>query len=196
MRARSFTTFQAASICDVYPSTVICWIKQKKMRAYTTPGGHRRILKPDIIDFLKRYNMPVPNHLISEGNRVLIVEDDPAVGKLLCKALRRASAGLDVQWTQDGIGALLALAKEPPDLLVLDVVLPVVDGASVLSSLRSDPATRSIRVVGITGKRLPPEKLRFMQRHTDAFFHKPFDMNEFVRQVTKLLRVPAEAALP
>ena len=195
MREKSYTTFQVARICDVYPSTVISWIKQKKMAAYTTPGGHRRILKPDLVDFMKRYNLPMTDELLRERSRVLIVEDDPVVGKLLWKALRSSSNSFDVELTPDGVGALLALAKNPPDLLVLDVVLPVVDGASVLASLREDPQTRQIKVVGITGKRLPPDKLRYMRRHTEAFFLKPFKLDEFVRKVVDLLDVPAEARL-
>jgi excisionase family DNA binding protein len=192
MREKSYTTFQAAKICDVYPSTVISWINQGKMRAYTTPGGHRRIIKSDLVDFMKKYNLPMSAELLRGRSRVLIVEDDPVVGKLLWKTLRGASRAFDVEWTRDGVGALLALNKNLPDILVLDVVLPVVDGVSVLASLRSDPQARSIKVIGITGKNLPPDKLRFMRRHTDAFFLKPFDLKKFVGKVLDLLNVPAE----
>ena len=190
MREKSYTTFQVARICDVYPSTVISWINQNKMRAHTTPGGHRRIVKADLVDFMKKYNLPMSAELLRERSRVLIVEDDPVVGKLLWKALRNASPSFDVDWLRDGVRALLALNKNPPDILVLDVVLPVVDGASVLASLRSDPQMRSIKVVGITGKHLPPDKLRFMRRHTEAFFLKPFNVEKFVAKVLDLLNVP------
>jgi excisionase family DNA binding protein len=194
MKEKSYTTFQIARICDVYPSTIITWIKKNKLRAYTTPGGHRRVLKGDLVEFMKRFNLPMTDDLLREHGRVLIVEDDLVVGRLLEKALKRASPALDVEWIQDGVAALLVLANNPPDILVLDVVLPVVDGASVLASLRSSPQTHAVKVVGITGKRLPPDKLRYMRRHTEAFFFKPFDLNEFVRKVLGLLKVPAETA--
>lgn len=196
MREKAYTTFQVADICDVYPSTVISWIKQKKMKAYTTPGGHRRILKPDLMDFLKRYNLPIPEELGSLRHRILIVDDDPVVGKLLQKTLQRTARNFDVNWTPDGVGALLALSKNPPDLLVLDVVLPVVDGASVLASLRADPQTRAIKVVGMTGKRLPPEKLKFMKSRTNAFFLKPFDLDSFSRKIASLLALPIDEREP
>jgi len=92
---------------------------------------------------------------------------------------------------QDGVGALLAISKNPPDVLVLDVVLPVVDGACVLASLRGDPQTRAIKVVGITGRHLPPDKLFYMRRHTEAFFLKPFDLEKFVGKILDLLDIPA-----
>lgn len=191
MREKSYTTFQAAKICDVYPSTVISWINQNKMRAHTTPGGHRRIIRSDLVVFMKKYKLPMSAELLRERSRVLVVEDDPVVGRLLWKALRRSSPSFDVDWLRDGVGALLALNQNPPDILVLDVVLPVVDGASVLASLRNNPQTRSIKVIGITGKHLPPDKLRFMRRHTEAFFLKPFDLEKFAAKVLDLLNVPA-----
>ncbi|HAF95341.1 MAG TPA: hypothetical protein DER10_00140 [Elusimicrobia bacterium] len=191
MREKSYTTFQAAKFCDVYPSTVISWVNQNKMRAYTTPGGHRRIIKSDLVDFMKEYKLPIAAELLRRRSRVLIVEDDLIVGRLLLKALRRASRSFDVDWMQDGVGALLAISKNPPDVLVLDVVLPVVDGACVLASLRGDPQTRAIKVVGITGRHLPPDKLFYMRRHTEAFFLKPFDLEKFVGKILDLLDIPA-----
>ena len=190
MREKSYTTFQVARLCDVYPSTVISWVNQDKLRAHTTPGGHRRIIKSDLVAFMKKYKLPMSAELLRERSRVLIVEDDPVVGRLLWKALRNASPSFDVEWLRDGVGALMALNKNPPDILVIDVVLPVVDGASVLASLRGDPQLRSIKVIGITGKTLPPEKLRFMRRHTEAFFLKPFDLEKFTAKVLDLLNVP------
>ncbi|MFH1725422.1 MAG: response regulator [Elusimicrobiota bacterium] len=192
MNEKTYTTFQVARFCDVYPSTVISWVKQNKIEAYATPGGHRRIRKSDLLEFLKKFKLPISDELREPSNRILIVEDEPAVGRMIKKALQRASSEFAVEWTQDGVGALLALAKDPPDLIILDVVMPVVDGARVLASLRADPATRGIKVVGITGKRLPPAKLQFMRRHTEAFYVKPFDIRLFTRRVLSLLGVSAE----
>ena len=61
--------------------------------------------------------------------------------------------------------------------------------------MRCDEATKRIKVIGITGKRLPPEKLAFMKRHADAFFYKPFDVLQFARRAADLLGIarPAEA---
>lgn len=55
-----FTTFEVSNFCQVNISTVIHWIKTDKLKAYRTPGGHRRICKEDFITFLKKYNMPIP----------------------------------------------------------------------------------------------------------------------------------------
>lgn len=183
------TTFEAAKICGVYPTTIINWIKQGRLKAYTTPGGHRRILQPDLAAFMERYGMPGSERLRQSRRGVMIVEDDPVVGSLLKKAFQREAGDMEVQWMRNGIEALIALGKAPPDLVILDVVMKVVDGARVLSTLRSDPKTKGIRVIGITGKTLSPEKLRFMKRHTEAFYHKPFDVKELIRKSLALLNL-------
>lgn len=188
MREKTFTTFQVAEICGVYPSTVINWVKRNQLPAYTTPGGHRRILESDLQAFLEKYKFPMPEWLPLGKRRVLVVEDDPAVGQLLLKAFKRAAPELEVRWLKDGVEALLALGQEPPDLVVLDVVMPNVDGGHVLATIRSSANTARTRVIGITGKRLAPEKLEYMEKNTDAFFLKPFDVKALCDKGLSLLR--------
>ena len=192
-----YTTFQIAELCGVQPTTIIQWVKQKRMKAYVTPGGHRRVRESDLLKFLKQYEFPIPEELMGrKGRRILVVEDDPSVGRLLEKALGEAMGGdAEVEWIQDGIEALLVLGKKPADLVILDVVMPVVDGARVLATLRSDPRTAKTKVIGITGKRLGPEKLKFMQNHTDAFYYKPFDLHEIVQESKRLLGRPGSRRL-
>ena len=55
---KTYTTFQIADICNVRPTTIIKWANQQRIKAYTTPGGHRRIRESDLLDFLKKYNFP------------------------------------------------------------------------------------------------------------------------------------------
>ena len=192
-----YTTFQIAELCGVQPTTIIQWVKQKRMKAYVTPGGHRRVRESDLLKFLKHYGFPIPEELMGrKGWRVLVVEDDLSVGRLLERALGEAMGGeAEVEWIRDGIEALLVLGKKPADLVILDVVMPVVDGARVLATLRSDPRTAKTKVIGMTGKRLGPEKLKFMQNHTDAFYYKPFDLHEIVQESKRLLGRPGSRQL-
>ncbi|RLD16155.1 MAG: hypothetical protein DRI36_06100, partial [Caldiserica bacterium] len=61
MSEKTFTTFDIAKILDVYPSTVAKWIDKGELNAFTTPGGHRRVRKSDLVSFLKKHNIPVPD---------------------------------------------------------------------------------------------------------------------------------------
>lgn len=189
MAEQTYTTFQIARICGVRPTTIIKWVNRKEIKAYVTLGGHRRVLRSDLIKFLKENNFPIPEELMTIQKKILVVEDDEAVGKLIQTSLQKISDGIEVKWTQDGIEALLTVSDYLPDLIILDVVMPVVDGSRVLSTLRSDAKTRNIKVIGITGEHLPSEKIDFIKSHTEGFFFKPFDMNEFVQKVVAVLNV-------
>jgi excisionase family DNA binding protein len=188
-KERTYTTFQIADFCNVRPTTVIKWANQSRIKAYTTPGGHRRIKESDLLDFLKKYNIPVPSELTDGGKKVLIVEDESDIGQLLMRTFQRSSKELQVQWTRDGVEGLLAVGQTSPDLVVLDVEMPLVDGARVLATLQSDPKTKNIKIIGMTGKRLEDEKLSFMRDHTDAFFFKPFKVGDLVSKGLELLKI-------
>lgn len=189
-REKTFTTFQIAEICNVRPTTVIKWANQSRIKAYTTPGGHRRVKESDLLSFLKKYGIPIPDDLSIAGRKkVLIVEDEPDVGQLLVRTLQKAGENLEIQWVHDGVEGLLAVGQSTPDLIILDVEMPLVDGARVLATLRSDPKTKDIKIIGITGKKLDDDKLRYMKDHTDDFHFKPFKVSELVTRAMELLNV-------
>lgn len=189
MKEQTYTTFQVADICNVQPSSVIKWAKQNKIRAFTTPGGHRRIRYSDLLDFMNQYGFPIPDELGGERKKILIIEDDSSIAKMLQKTLQNTSSEFDIEIKEDGLEALLCLGSQKPHLIVLDVVMPLIDGARVLSTLKADPSTKNIPVIAITGKRLPPEKLKFMQLNTNAFYLKPFDVEEVAKKIATLLHI-------
>ena len=189
-KERTFTTFQIADICNVRPTTVIKWANQNRIKAHTTPGGHRRIKESDLLAFLRKYNIPVPEEMAAAGRKkILIVEDEPDIGQLLVRTFQKASKEVTVQWTRDGVEGLLSVGQSTPHLVILDVETPLVDGARVLATLRSDPKTKDTKVIGMTGKELEDEKLRFMRDHTDAFYFKPFKVAELSKKAFELLKV-------
>ena len=65
-----YTTHQVSKFCGVYPTTVINWVEEEKLPAYTTPGGHRRIKRDDLIKLMKKNNMPIPEELAKESMRL------------------------------------------------------------------------------------------------------------------------------
>lgn len=192
MPFKTYTTFKAAHLVGVQPTTIIKWAREKKLKVYTTVGGHRRILHSDLIDFMKHYKLPIPPELQSYQSRILIVDDDDTVGPMLKKSLQGVLKEVKVDWIKDAVEALIAVGKNPPDLIILDVVMPVMDGARVLATFRADPVTSKVKVIGMTGKKLSPEKLKFMQSNTDEFILKPFKMDEFIEKVAKLLKYDLE----
>src|SRR5688500_2835728 len=103
--ARLFTTFETAKACGAYHTTVINWINKGMLKARVTPGGHRRVALPDLLEFMRRFEMPIPHDLTDRPKRVLIVEDDPAVQRLIKRTLSELPS-IDLQACDNGLQAL------------------------------------------------------------------------------------------
>jgi excisionase family DNA binding protein len=189
MNRRSFyTTFEVGAICEVNPTTVQNWVKEKKLKAYATPGGHRRIRRSDLVSFLQQFDMPLPSELRSGRTSVLIVDDEKAVRDLLVSAVASWDDELDIRTAPSGVEALLAIGESKPDLLVLDVMMPGMNGIEVCRKLKSSSGTRKIKIIAITGKPEPEIRERTLKAGADVFLAKPFDMKAFRDASLKLIR--------
>lgn len=192
-RQKVFTTFEAGRICGVVHTTIINWVNKGLLKAHTTPGGHRRIALPDLIDLMNRFHMPVPADLATRRRKALIVEDDPAVQRMLCRALAPLE-DLDVDTCAGGLEALVRIGREAPDLLVLDIRIPQVDGFEVLRLLRASEQTRPIRIVVVTGEALSREQESQLREDADELFRKPIEVSELRARAAQLLDLEVPAA--
>jgi CheY-like chemotaxis protein len=183
-----FSTFEAGRVCGVVHTTVINWVNKGLLKAHTTPGGHRRIALADLVDFMRRFEMPIPEDLSGRRRRILVAEDDPAVQRMLRRALS-ALEGVEVEACASGLEALISIGREAPDLLVLDIRIPQVNGFEVLKVLRANAQTRPVRIVVVTGEALPREDEAVLRRDADAFFRKPVELAAFRRRAAELLEL-------
>lgn len=183
---RHFTTFEVGRICGVFHTTVINWVNKGKLKAHTTPGGHRRIALPDLLEFMRRFEMPIPEGLAHRNRRVMVVEDDESVRKLLANAVKPIS-GVEVEACASGLQALIAIGKEAPDVLLLDIRIPEVDGLEVIRVLRANEQLRPMKIIAITGEPLEPREAEFIKAHADHLFRKPFVTAQVRKRVAELL---------
>lgn len=186
-----FTTFQAAKACGVYHTTVINWVNTGRLKAHSTPGGHRRIRHEDLIDFMNRFSMPLPPDLLLCAKRILIVEDDPSVQRMLQRTLGSIDE-VAVDSCCGGIEALIAIGRQMPDILVLDIRIPQVNGLEVCRILKSNPQTNPIKIIAVTGEALTEAEEGFLIDNTEAFFHKPLSTDSLRKTVAELLEQPAQ----
>lgn len=122
-------------------------------------------------------------------SKVLVVDDEPDAVELVAFNLKKA--GFDVASAEDGLTAL-EKAKLLPDLIVLDVMLPRMDGLEVCRSLRRDPKTSAIPIVMLTAKGSELDRVLGLELGADDYLTKPFSPRELVLRIKKLLR-PREA---
>jgi CheY-like chemotaxis protein len=119
------------------------------------------------------------------ARRVLVVEDSAVIQRLISVCLR--PAGFEVDTRDDGPSGLDAALADPPDLLILDVGLPKMDGWAVLERIRSDPRTERLRVLVLTAHAQEETRRRADQGGADAFITKPFRPDDLRRVATELL---------
>lgn len=124
--------------------------------------------------------------------RVLVVEDSQVIQRLIEVCLR--PAGFQVETRDDGPSGLEAALENPPDLLILDVGLPRMDGWEVLSRLRADERTVNLTVLVLTAHAQEETRQRADRGGADAFLTKPFRPNDLRRVATQLIEDGAQAS--
>jgi DNA-binding response OmpR family regulator len=164
---------------------VINWIEQELLSSYRTPGGHRRIRRDDLLAFLRKHNIPVPPSLTSEQFKILIVEDEDDIVKMLSLLFKRQEV-YEVSSSSDGITALIDIGRLHPDLMVLDIMIPGVDGLEVCRRIKDDPTNRTA-IIAISGK--PEMEAKVLKAGADRFLAKPLDLDKLLEESKRLLRI-------
>jgi len=118
--------------------------------------------------------------------RILVVDDDPDILQFV--RLNLELDGFDVDLAGGGREALEMAAAAPPDLMLLDVMMPEIDGLTVLRRLRSDPGTANIPVIVLTARSLAEDRVKGLDLGADDYITKPFDLEELIARVRTVLR--------
>jgi DNA-binding response OmpR family regulator len=117
---------------------------------------------------------------------VLIVDDDEAVRDLLRICLK--IEGYNVMTASDGLQALTLLRRRKPDLVVLDIYMPILDGWSVLEAIRTDESLKELPVIMLTIERSPASIIRSWKEGVDCFISKPFDPQDIIAIIRRILQ--------
>jgi two-component system phosphate regulon response regulator PhoB len=120
---------------------------------------------------------------VSERIRVLVAEDDPDLSMFLRDALE--AEGMEVQLAPDGAAALLAVGADPPDLVLLDLELPDLDGLDVLSAVRK---RGQLPVIVLSGRRMEEDRIAGLELGADDYVVKPFSARELAARIRSVLR--------
>ena len=179
---RLFTTGYVAAACQVSLVAVKKWITQGKLRAIRTPGGHYRIAADELERFRAKYRFTEGSTLPA---RVLVVDDEPEIAALIRDRLGESEAW-EVDAASQGYEGLLKVGTFRPDVLVLDLRMPNMDGFEVCRLVKSNPATRSTSILAITGDTSPGLAERALRSGADAFLAKPFEMADLEEHLTRL----------
>lgn len=183
------TTGDVANLCHVSHVTVFRWIKKGILKAYSTPGGHYRVRNPDLVEFLHKQGMPVPEELGTNGTErrsILLVDDDPGVLELL-KRLLSDDNGLALDTACGGYEACIKIGATRPDLIVVDLFMPGFDGFSVIREVRANPETRNAKILVLSGYGSEENRRRARETGADGFLEKPVDRTALMEQLKTML---------
>ncbi|MBU0638842.1 MAG: response regulator [Planctomycetes bacterium] len=182
-----FTTGEVAEICKVSQQTVIRCFDAGRLRGFRVPGSRfRRIPRESLIQFMKEHNIPL-DQLEMGKTRVLVVDDDPAIVEMLVELLER-DGRFEVQTASTGFDAGMRTKEFRPDVIVLDYMLPDINGNMVCRTIRADVTLQSVRIIIVSGvvKREDVEEL--LESGADDFLQKPFSIEQLVTKITELVR--------
>ena len=180
------TLGQAAKYLGMAQSTIRKWSDSGRLPAFYTPGGHRRYRRNDLDQFLERGGAAAPRR--SEGRRrILIVDDDERLREFVRVNLEME--GYAVREAASVEQGLAALEEEPPDLILLDVMMPQVDGWEMLRRVHERHGVGAIPVIMFSGK-VDDESLQTAtSRGAQGFIGKPFNPQQLIESTKQL--VPA-----
>jgi excisionase family DNA binding protein len=177
------TLGQAAKYLGVAQSTIRKWSDLGRVPAFYTPGGHRRYRRSDLDAFLERSGPGKP----ARGPLVLVVDDEPQVREVVRVNLEME--GYTVREAANAEEGLKAVEDDAPDLILLDVMMPQVDGWEMLRRVQERHGIGSIPVVMFSGQLEGSAEREAAERGAQGFVGKPFDLRALVEQTKQI--VPA-----
>ena len=183
-----FTTGEAAKICKVSQQTIIRCFDNGQLKGFRVPGSRfRRIPREMLYKFMKDNGIPT-DALESGKRKVLLVDDDVELVELMTKVLEE-DGRFEVRVATTGFDAGMMVKEYRPDLIVLDVMLPDINGKEVCHRVRADNTLEDVRILCISGM-IEEDKIQDLRLSgADDFLHKPFEIEELIARMCSLMEI-------
>ena len=189
-----FTTGEAAKICKVSQQTIIRCFDSGQLKGFRVPGSRfRRIPREQLFAFMRDNGIPT-DALESGKRKVLIVDDDEELVELIEDVLVR-DGRFEVRTVNNGFDAGMMVKDYRPDIIVLDVMLPDINGKEVCQRVRSDKSMDDVRIVCISGMVEEDKVGELRAAGADDFMHKPFEVEKLIERMCQLLDIEAIPSL-
>jgi excisionase family DNA binding protein len=183
-----FTTGEAAEICKVSQQTIIRCFDSGRLKGFRVPGSRfRRIPREALIAFMKDNGIP-PDALQSGKSKVLVVDDDPEIVELFVDVLER-DGRFEVKTAATGYDAGMITQEFNPDLIILDYMLPDVNGNVVCQTIRAKPEFQQTKIIIVSGVVNQEEINDLLKAGADEFVKKPFNIEKIIERIGQLLNV-------
>jgi len=183
-----YTTGEAAEICRVSQQTIIRCFDAGRLEGFRVPGSRfRRIPRQNLIKFMKDNKIPLDS--IESGKRkVLVVDDDAEIVELIVEVLER-DGRFELKTASSGYEAGMATERFRPELILLDYMLPDVNGNVVCQTIRRNPEFENIKIIIVSGVVKEDEIAQLLKSGAEDFIRKPFNITELTDKITAVLQI-------
>src|SRR3989344_719260 len=168
MERKAYGTYEVADICHVTPATIGNWIDKGILPTFSTGGGHRRGWSEDLARFLTEHNIQVR--------------------RVVKRALRQIYPEAVIFDAEDGFEAGQKVAQILPSLIILDIMLPGLDGYKVCKAIRANERMRHSKILAISGHNIEETRKNILAAGADDFLGKPFTVDALKEKAIRLLK--------
>jgi excisionase family DNA binding protein len=174
-----FTTGEAARICKVSQQTIIRCFDNGTLKGFRVPGSRfRRIPRDQLFHFMKENGIPT-DALESGKRKVLIVDDDEQLVELMVDVFERDKR-FEIRTANNGFDAGMFVKEFRPDLVVLDVMLPDINGKEVCQRVRADSSLEAVKIICISGMVEQDKVADLKEAGANEFLQKPFSVDRLI----------------
>ena len=183
-----YTTGEAAEICRVSQQTIIRCFDSGRLEGFRIPGSKfRRIPRQSLIKFMKVNNIPLDS-LGTGKKKILIVDDDVEIIELMVDVLSR-DGRFEIKTALSGYDAGILTQRFRPDLILLDYMLPDVNGNVVCQTIRKNPEFENVKIIIVSGVIKQDEIDQLLKSGAEDFIRKPFDITELTDKIATVLQI-------
>lgn len=188
-----FTTGEAAKICKVSQQTIIRCFDNGTLKGFRVPGSRfRRIPRDQLFAFMRDNGIPT-DALESGKRKLLIVDDDESLVELMSEMFQ-SDGRFEIRTANNGFDAGMLVKEFRPDLVILDVMLPDINGKEVCQRVRMDPTMEMVKIICISGM-VEQDKIQELKAAgANDFMNKPFTVDKLLERACQMLEMEISAA--
>lgn len=181
-----YTTGQVAKICGVSLSTAKRWVERGEIKGFRLPrSGEWRVTKQELVNFMERNAFPIDDLIASERKKILVVDDDETILALFKKILSKEER-FDLELSQGGYEACMKIGRFKPDLVILDVMMPDIDGLEVARVIKESKENKNISILFISGY-LNDEVIGKLKVYSPYILSKPISYEQLQSTLLDIL---------
>ena len=183
-----FTTGEAAEVCNLSQQTIIRCFDAGRLDGFRIPGSKfRRIPRENLVKFMKENGIPL-DRFETGKKKILIVDDDPEIIELMVDVLER-DGRFEISTASSGYEAGILTHQFNPEMILLDYMLPDINGNEVCRTIKRIPAFENVKVIIVSGVINESEIDDLLNAGAEEFLKKPFNISELVDKIANVLQM-------